>query len=176
MAKDAKKSRKKLLEAAKKHQDALQAAGLSATVIDKYENALKGVEAQGKISPAATVLVKDLQKEVDEFQSAMRKEFPGNASFLAVFKANEPVPQEARDVLATGRIIAKEAPDYAQNLIKYAINAASVKHLTYLCDQLEKEIGGADPSQDAKLLEEQIVAAAKNAFEGKPELQQFEAK
>ena len=172
----AKKNPRKLLDAAKKHQDALQAAGLSAAVIERYENALKGVESGGKINPAATVLVKDLQKEADEFQAAMRKEFPGNASFQAVFKANEPVPQEAREVLATGRLIAKEAPDYAQNLIKYALNAASVKHLTYLCDQLEKEIGGADPSQDARQLEEQIVAAAKHAFEGKPELSQFEAK
>ena len=172
----AKKTQRKLLDAARKHQDALQAAGLSATVIDKYENALKGVDAGGRISPAATVLVKDLQKEVDEFQAAMRKEFPGNASFQSVFKANEPMPQEAREVLGVGRVIAKEAPDYAQNLIKYAINAASVKHLTYLCDQLEKETGGADPAQDAKSFEEQILAAAKNAFEGKPELSQFEAK
>ena len=172
----AKKSPKKLLEAARKHQDALQAAGLSVAVIDKYENALKGVDAGNKISPAATVLVKDLQKAVDEFQSAMRKEFPGNASFLSIFKANEPMPQGAREVLSTGRTVAKEAPDFAQNLIKYAINAASVKHLTYLCDQLEKELGGADPAHDAKSLEEQIVAAAKNAFAGKPELSQFEAK
>ncbi|HUJ29095.1 MAG TPA: hypothetical protein VLW85_23905 [Myxococcales bacterium] len=172
----AKKTPRKLLDAARRHQDALQAAGLSGSVIDKYENALKGVDAGSRISPAATVLVKDLHKEVDEFQAAMRKEFPGNASFQAVFKANEPIPEDARDVLAVGRIIAKEAPDYAQNLIKYAINAASVKHLTYLCDQLEKEIGGADPAQDAKSLEEQILAAAKSAFEGKPELSQFEAK
>ena len=172
----ARKNQRKLLDAAKKHQDALQAAGLSVAVIEKYENALKGVDAGGKISPAATVLVKDLQKEIDEFQAAMRKEFPGNSSFQAIFKANEPMPQEARDVLTVGRTIAKEAPDFAQNLIKYAINAASVKHLTYLSDQLEKELGGADPAQDAKMLEDQIVAAAKKAFDGKLELAQFEAK
>lgn len=172
----AKKTQRKLLDAARKHQDALQAAGLSGSVIDRYENALKGVDAGGKISPAASVLVKDLSKEIDEFQAALRKEFPGNASFQSVFKANEPLPQEAREVLAVGRIIAREAPDYAQNLIKYALNAASVKHLTYLCDQLEKELGGADPAHDAKSLEEQIVAVAKHAFEGKPELSQFEAK
>ena len=45
MAKEGRKSRRKLLEAARKHQDALQGAGLSAAVIEKYENAIKGVEA-----------------------------------------------------------------------------------------------------------------------------------
>jgi hypothetical protein len=176
MAKEGRKARRKLLQAARNHQDALQAAGLSATIIDRYENALKGVEAQGKISPAATVLVRDLTKELEEFRAAMRKEFPGNSSFLSVFKANEPMPQEARDVLALGRQVAKEAPEFAQNLIKYAINAATVKHLTSLCDQLERELGGADPAQEAKALEEQILVAARNAFAGKPELAQFEAK
>jgi len=177
MAKEPKKApRRKLLEAAKKHQDALQGAGLSATVIEKYENALKGIEAQGKISPAAGVLVKEVQKEAGEFQAAMHKEFAGNASFLSVFEADRPMPQEAREVLALGRHIAKEAPDYAQNLIKYAINAATVKHLISLCDQLEKEIGGADPVQEAKALEEQILAAARHAFDGRIELTQFEAK
>jgi len=176
MAKESKKARRKLLETARKHQDALQAAGLSAAQIDRYENALKGVAAQGKISPAATVLVRDLVKEVDEFQAAMRKEFPGNSSFLSFFRAHEPLPQEAREVLALGRQVAKEAPDFAQNLIKYAINAATVKHLISLCDQLEKELGGADPAVEAKALEELILAAARHAFEGKPELAQFEAK
>jgi hypothetical protein len=85
------------------------------------------------------------------------------------------LPQEAREVLALGRLVAKEAPEYAQNLIKYAINAATVNHLKSLCDQLQNELGGADPAQEAKAFEEQILAAAKNAFEGKPELDQFEA-
>ncbi len=176
MAKETKKARRKLLEAARKHQDALQAAGLSAVVIERYQNALKGIEAQGKLSAAATVLVRDLKEGVEELQAAMRKEFPGNSSFLGVFKADEPMPQEAREVLGLGRLVAKEAPDFAQNLIKYAINAATVNHLASLCNQLEKELGGADPAQEAKALEEQILAAARHAFEGKPELAQFEAK
>ena len=174
MAKE-KKSRRKLLDAARKHQDALQAAGLSVTVIDRYENALKGVESSGKgPSPAAQVLVKDIQRDAGEIQAAVRKEFPGNAQFQSVFKANEPMPTGVREVLALGRLMAKEAPDYAQNLIKYAINAATTKHLTSLCDQLEKELGGADPEKEAKALEESIVEVARRAFEGKPELAAFE--
>jgi hypothetical protein len=174
MAKE-KKSRRKLLEAARKHQDALQAAGLSVTVIERYENALKGIESAGKgPSPAAQVLVKDIQQEAGEIQAAMRKEFPGNAQFQSVFKANEPMPSGMREVLALGRLMAKEAPDYAQNLIKYAINAATTNHLTSLCDQLEKEMGGADPEQEARALEANILDVAKRAFEGKPELAAFE--
>jgi hypothetical protein len=178
MAKDIKekKPRRKLLDAARKHQDALQAAGLSVTVIDRYQNALKGIETVGKgmVSPAAQVLVKDIQQEAGEIQAAVRKEFPGNAQFQSVFKANEAIPTGVREVLALGRLMAKEAPDYAQNLIKYAINAATTKHLTSLCDQLEKELGGADPEKEAKALEESIVEAARRAFEGKPELAAFE--
>jgi hypothetical protein len=174
MAKE-KKSRRKLLDAARKHQDALQAAGLSVTVIDRYENALKGMESAGKgPSPAAQVLVKDIQREAGEIQAAIRKEFPSNAQFQSVFKAGEPMPSGVREVLALGRLMVKEAPEYAQNLIKYAINAATTKHLTSLCDQLEKEMGGADPVHDAKALEENIVEVAKRAFEGKPELAAFE--
>ena len=175
MAKDTKK-RRKLLDAVRKHQIALEGAGLAPTLINRYENALKGLETQGKVSPSAQVLVKEIQKEVEEFQAAMRKEFPGNASFLGVFKAQEPMPQEAREVLALGRHVAKEAPEYAQNLIRYAINAATVNHLISLCDQLEKEIGGVDPAQDARTLEDQILEVARRAFEGKPELAQFESK
>ena len=67
-------------------------------------------------------------------------------------------------------------PDYAQNLIKHAIDAASVKHLTYLSDQLEHELGGANPAAKVKALEQQIVEAARQAFEGKPELSAFEQK
>ncbi len=170
-------SKKKVLEAARRHQDALQAAGLHAPVIDKYENVLKVLDSQGKEpSPAAQVLVKDLQREVAEIQAAVRKEFPGNASFQSIFKANEPVPAAPREVLALGRLVAKEAPEFAQNLIKYAINAATVNHLRSLCDQLEKEIGGEDPAKEAQALEEQIVDAARRAFEGKPELSAFEQK
>lgn len=176
MAKE-KKPKKKLLEAARKHQEALQGAGLPAGAIDRYESALKALDAQGKEpGPAVKVLLKDIQREVGEIQAAIRKEFPGNASFQAVFKAGEPLPSQAREVLALGRLIAKEAPEFAQNLIKYAINAATVNHLKSLCDQLEKEIGGADPAQEAKALEEQILGAARRAFEGKPELSAFEPK
>jgi hypothetical protein len=174
MAKD-KKARRKLLEAARKHQNALQAAGLSVTVIERYETALKGLDSKGP-SPAAQVLIKDIQKESGEIQAAIRKDFPSNASFQSVFKANEPMPKDAREVLALGRLMVKEAPDYAQNLIKYAINAATLKHLAGLCDQLEKELGGVDPEQEAKQLEETIVEVAKRAFEGKPELAAFEQK
>ena len=176
MAKD-KKAKRKLLEAVRKHQDALQAGGLSPALIDKYENAIKVVESQGK-EPGATVqvLVHDIQREVEEIQAAVKKEFPGNASFQSIFKAQEPTPQAPREVLGLGRLIAKEAPDFAQNLIKYAINAATVKHLTSLCDQLEKEIGGSDPGQEAKALEDQILEIARRTFEGKPELAAFESK
>jgi hypothetical protein len=177
MAKDNKKSRRKLLEAARKHQDALQAAGLSGTVIDHYENALKGMESAGKgPNPASQVLIKDIQREVGEIQAAIKKEFPGNAGFQAVFKAQEPMPTGAHEVLALGRLMIKEVPDYAQNFIKYAINAATLKHLTGLCDQLERELGGVDPEQEARALEGQILEVARRAFEGKPELAGFQQK
>jgi hypothetical protein len=171
-----KPSGRKLLEAARKHMDALQAKGMSSTVLDRYEVALKGLESKGGPNPAAQTLIKDVQREAGAIQAAIRKEFPGNASFLSVFKANEPVPQDAREVLALGRLVVKEAPDYSQNLIKHAINAANLKHISSLCDQLEKEIGGADPAAEARALEEQIVEAAQRAFEGKPELSQFEGR
>jgi hypothetical protein len=178
MAKEKKSGgKRKLLDAARQHQDALQAAGLHAPVIDRFENALKVLDAQGKeIGAAAQVLVKDLQDEIGEIQAAVKKEFPGNASFQSVFKAQGPMPAAPREVLALGRLVAKEAPDYAQNLIKYAINAATVNHLKSLCDQLEKEIGGEDPAQEARALEEQIIEAARRTFEGKPELASFESK
>jgi hypothetical protein len=174
MAEKKKRSRK-LLDAARKHQDALQAAGLHAALIEQYENALKGIDsARKEPGPAAQVLVKDIQREVGEIQAAMRKEFPGNAQFQAVFKGNEPLPTDMREVLSLGRFILKEAPDYAQNLIKYAINAATLKHLASLCDQLEKEMGGTDPEKDAKALEETILEVARRTFAGKPELAAFE--
>jgi hypothetical protein len=178
MAKEKKSGgKRKLLDAARQHQDALQAAGLHVPVIDKYENALKVLEARGKeIGAAAQVLVKDLQTEVAEIQAAVKKEFPGNASFQSIFKAQEAMPTSPREVLALGRLVAKEMPDYAQNLIKYALNAATVNHLTSLCDQLEKEIGGGDPVQEAKALEEQILEVARRTFAGKPELAAFETK
>ncbi len=178
MAKEKKAGgKRKLLEAMRKHQDALQAAGLHAPVIDKFENAIKVLESQGKeLGAAAQVLVKDIQREVTEVQAAMKKEFPGNASFQSIFKAAEPLPSAAREVLAVGRLIAKEAPDFGQNLIKYAINAATVNHLKSLCDQLEKEIGGSDPVKEAQALEEQILEVARRTFEGKPELAAFDPK
>jgi hypothetical protein len=169
--------RRKLLEAVRKHQDALQAAGLSPALVDKYENALRVIESQGKQPGAAVqVLVHDLKREVAEVQAAIKKEFPGNTSFQAIFKAQEPMPDAPREVLALARLIAKEAPDFAQNLIKYAINAASVNHLKSLCDQLEREIGGGDPAQEAKAFEDQILEVARRAFDGKPELTAFEQK
>ena len=176
MAKD-KKTKRKLLEAARKHQDVLQAAGLSAATVDKYENAIKVIDAQGKEPGAAVqVLVQDLKAEVGEIQAAVKKEFPGNASFQAIFKAQEPMPSSPREVLALGRLIAKEAPDFAQNLIKYAINAATVSHLKSLCAQLESEIGGQDPAQEMHTLEDQILEVARRTFEGKPELSSFDLK
>lgn len=174
MAKE-KKTKRKLLEAARKHQDALQAAGLSAATVDKYENALKVMDAQGKEPGAAVqVLVQDLQGEIGEIQSAMKKEFPGNASFQSIFKAQGTMPSSPRAVLALGRLVAKEAPDFAQNLIKYAINAATVSHLKSLCAQLEKEIGGEDPAQELHALEQQILEVARRTFEGKPEFSAFD--
>jgi hypothetical protein len=178
MAKEKKSApKRKLLEAVRKHQDALQAGGLSPALVDKYENSLKVIDSQGK-EPGATVqvLVHDIQREVQEIQAAVKKEFPGNASFQSIFKAQEPTPQGPREVLGLGRLIAKEAPEFAQNLIKYAINAATVNHLKSLCDQLEKEIGGSDPAQDSKALEDQILEIARRTFEGKPELAAFENK
>jgi len=97
MAKD-KKAKRKLLDAARKHQDALQAGGLSATVLDKYESLLKAIDSQGKEPGAAVqVLVKDIQDEVQEFQAAIKKEFPGNASFHSIFKAQDRVVIEETD-------------------------------------------------------------------------------
>jgi hypothetical protein len=160
---------RKLLEAAKKHQNELSAA-----VIERYENALSGVDNESKgPSVAAQTLIKDIGREVGEFHSAIRKEFPGNASFHALFKAGEPLPTDARGILALGRLVQAEAPNFASNFIRYAINAATVKHLGFLCEQLEKEIGGADPKHDAAELEKQIREAARHAFEGKPELADF---
>ena len=164
---------KELLELAREHQDALVAAGLPAQVLDTLENALRGIAAGGQPAPAAQVLIRDLQREVGEIQAAIRKEFPGNTSFQSVFKADAPVPADSRQLLALGRLVAREAPDYSANLIKYAINAATVKHLSYLCDQLQKELGGADPGSAAKAAEEQIRAAAARAFKGRPELAAF---
>ena len=162
-----------LLEAARAHQEALLAAGLPAQALDELEGALRALAAGDRPGPAAQVLLRDLAREVGEIQAAVRKEFPGNATFQSAFRAGEPIPEGPRELLALGRLIAREAPDYAANLIKYAINAATVNHLSYLCDQLEKELGGADPGAAADAAEEQIRAAAARAFAGKPELSQF---
>jgi hypothetical protein len=174
MAKEAKKGRKKaLLESAREHQDALQAVGLSPGVIDKYENALSKRSAKAP-NAAAQTLVKAMGKSIDEVQAAIRREFPGNHSFQSVFKAEEPIPGDAREMLALGRLVAKEMPDYATNLIKHGVDAASVKHLSGMADQLEHELGGADPATEIPGIEEQIREAARRAFEGKPELSAFE--
>ena len=162
-----------LLEAARAHEDALLAAGLPAHALDDLEAALRAQAAGDRPAPAAQVLIRDLLREVGEIQAAVRKEFPANATFQSVFKAAEPIPEGSRQLLALGRLIAREAPDYAANLIKYGINAATVNHLSYLCDQLEKELGGADPGSAAQAAEEQIRAAAGRAFAGKPELSEF---
>jgi hypothetical protein len=163
-----------LLEVAREHQDALVAAGLPAQVLENLETALRGIAAGGQPAAAAQVLIRDLRREVGEIQAAVRKEFPGNAAFQSVFKADAPVPADCRELLALGRLVAREAPDYSANLIKYAVNAATVKHLSYLCDQLEKELGGADPGSAAKAAEDQIRAAAARAFAGRPELAAFQ--
>ena len=155
--KGASKSRggQSLLEAARAHQDALIAAGLPAQTLDDLEAALRALAAGDRLGPAAQVLIRDLGREVGEIQ------------------AGEPIPEGPRELLALGRLIAREAPDYSANLIKYAINAATVNHLSYLCDQLQKELGGADPGSAAHVAEEQIRAAAGRAFAGKPELSEF---
>lgn len=169
-----KPSGEKLLEAARKHQDALMAAGLHEAVLERYATALKGLAGGPKeLTVAVDTLQKDIHRDIEEFQGAMRKEFPNNAAFLAFFKAGEPIPADPHGLLALGREIAKTAPDFAANLIKYALNASSVKHLSYLCDELEKEIGGADPARAATEAEDAIREAAGRAFEGKPELAAF---
>ena len=152
---------------------ALFASGLPSQALEDLEIALRGMEAGGQPGPTAQVLIRDVEREVGEIQAAVRKEFPGNTAFQSVFKADAPVPGAPRELLALGRLVAREAPDYSANLIKYAINAATVKHLSYLCDQLEKELGGADPRSAAKAAEEQIRAAAARAFKGRPELAAF---
>jgi len=173
-ARNRKQPQRRLLDAAREHQQELEAAGLPPRMIESYEVALRGATQARSASPAAKVLVRDIQREVEEFQAAIRKEFPANASFRAVFKAHERMPADVREVLALGRQVAREAPGFAQNLIKYAINAATVRHLVALCDQLESELGGADPVRRARTIEEQIVAAAQRAFAGRPELAAFE--
>ena len=171
---DAKKSPRKLLEAARKYQNELQGKGLSSTVLDRLEQALGGLENESKgPNVAAQTLMKDITAKAAEFQVAIRKEFPGNASFQALFGAGEPVPTDSRGLLTLGRQIASEVPNFATNLIRHALNAAHVKHLTSLCDQLEKEIGGTDPKKDAQEAEAQIREAARHAFEGQPQLAEF---
>jgi hypothetical protein len=95
-------------------------------------------------NPAAQTLVAELGRVVGEVQAAIRKEFPGNASFQSVFKAGEPLPEDAHEMLALSRLVAREMPDYAQNLIKHAVNAATVKHVTSLSDQLEHELSAGE--------------------------------
>jgi hypothetical protein len=96
--------------------------------------------ARKTVSPAAQTLVVELGRVIGEVQAAIRKEFHGNTSFQAAFKASEPLPEDPAEMLALGRHIAKEMPDYAQNLIKHAVDASTVKHVTSLSDQLEREL------------------------------------
>ena len=113
-------------------------------MIDRYENGLKGVDRAARSrARRRRPWCRSLAASVGEVQAAIRKEFAGNASFQSVFKAGEPQPKDPREMLALGRLVAREMPDYAQNLIKHAVNAASVKHVTSLADQLEHELGGA---------------------------------
>ena len=173
---DAKKSAgpRMLLEAARKYQNELQAKGLSVAVIDRLELSLGGLEGESKgPNVAAQTLMKDIAAAAAEFQGAMRKDFPGNKSFLDFFGAADPLPSDARGLLSLARKIAAEAPAFATNLIRYAINAASVKHLTSLADQLEKEIGGTDPKKGLQESETAIREAARLAFEGQPQLADF---
>ncbi len=174
---DRKRPGRALLEAALRHQDALQAAGLPAAALERYEIVLGGLESQGRpISGAARVLVQDIQREVEEFQAAFRKEFAADPALQPAFKAQEPMPSDPREVLALGSQVVREVPDYAPKLIKYALNAASVRHLEGLCQQLARELGPADLPEQARALEEQIVAAARKAFAGRQELEAFEAR
>src|SRR4051812_32186961 len=89
-------ARKKLAEAARDHEDALRAAGLPAGAIDRYEALVRVLGGKPRPeSTAAQVLVPEVQREVSAIQAAVRKEFPGNAAFQAVFRAGEAVPEEA---------------------------------------------------------------------------------
>jgi hypothetical protein len=162
-----------LLELAREHEEALVAAGLPSETLQSLDSALRAMSPGGSLAGTPRVLMTEIAREVSEIQAAVRKEFPANETFQSAFKANEPVPGEPRQLLALARLVAREAPDYSANLIKYAINAATVKHLSYLCDQLEKELGGADPEAAVRAAEEQIRAAAARAFAGKPELNAF---
>ncbi|HWE25072.1 MAG TPA: hypothetical protein VG496_14125 [Myxococcales bacterium] len=164
-----------LLELARRHEAALVAAGLSPAVLEDLESALRRMDAGSHVGSAAEVLIRDVLGEISEIQAAIRKEFPNNEAFQSVFKANEPLPAPPGQLLALARLIAREAPGYAANLIKYAINAATVRHLSYLCDQLEKELASADPKSAVRAAEERIRAAATRAFAGKPELDAFVA-
>ena len=162
-----------LLELAREHEEALVAAGLPSETLHSLDFALRALSSRGSLAATPRVLMREIEREVSAIQAAVRKEFPASEPAQAVFKANEPVPTEPRQLLALARLVAREAPDYSLNLIKYAINAATVKHLSYLCDQLEKEAGAADPEAAVRAAEEQIRAAAARAFAGKPELDAF---
>jgi len=174
VARERKKPSRGLLDAARDHQEALEAAGLPAGVVERYETAVRGLEWQARpLSATARVLVRDIQREVEEFQAAIRKEFSGDVSFQSVFKAHQPMPDDPRDVLALGRHVGREAPDHAQGLLKYALNAATLKQLNLLCDQLASELGADDLAEEARALEEEIVRVARTAFAGTPRLGEF---
>ena len=174
MARERKTRPRTLLDAARTHEQALEGAGLPATTLGRYESALRKLAQQANESaPPAQILLRDILREIDEFQAAVRKEFPGNADSQAAFKAQQPPPTAAREVIALGRQVAREATACAHNLIKYGLNAATVKHLSGLCDQLENELGGPGPGEEVRAIEEQILSAARKAFAGKAELAAF---
>ena len=110
--------KKSLLDLAREHEDELLAAGLPAHVLDDLEVALRGRASGSRPSPAAQVLMRDLQREVGEIQAAIRKEFPGNAAFQSVFKADSPLPSDPPRLLALGRLVAREviAPKLTRTL------------------------------------------------------------
>ena len=53
MARERKKPPRGLLDAARDHQEVLEAAGLPAGVVERYETALRGLEWQGRPLSAA---------------------------------------------------------------------------------------------------------------------------
>jgi len=176
MAKERKRRTRSLLDAARTHEEALRAAGLPEEALQEYEVALRKLSMQANESaPAAQILLRDVLREIEEFQAAIRKEFPGNDAFQAEFRAQEPPPTSAREALALGRRVARAAREYAQNLIKYGLNEATVKHLVALCDQLESGLGGPDPQGQVRAIEERILAAARKAFAGTAEWSAFAA-
>ena len=66
MPRERKRPGRAVLEAAQRHQDALEAAGLPAKVLEQYESAVRGLASQERpLSGVVQVLVRDVQREVD---------------------------------------------------------------------------------------------------------------